>query len=134
MAPAPDLSRAIAALGGRRLVYTNSSALHTEMVLGRLGMRDLFEAVHDIAAAEYVPKPFPESLDALCRRYDVDPARAVMVDDISRNLAPAAARGMATVWLETDAEWATADPLGPHVHHVTRDLLAFVKGVLDARS
>jgi putative hydrolase of the HAD superfamily len=56
-----------------------------------------------------------------------------MVDDIARNLAPAAARGMATVWLETDAEWASYDPPGPHVHHSTRNLDAFLRAVLDAR-
>ena len=60
MAPAPDLAAAIARLPGRRLVYTNSSAGHTAMVLERLGMAELFEDVFDIAASGYVPKPFPE--------------------------------------------------------------------------
>jgi len=133
MAPAPDLAAAIARLPGRRLVYTNSSAGHTAMVLERLGMAELFEDVFDIAASGYVPKPYPESLDALCRRFAVAPERACMVDDIARNLAPAAARGMSTVWLETDAEWASYDPPGPHVHHTTRDLLGFLRAVLDVR-
>ena len=133
MRPAPELARVIAKLGGRRFVYTNSSARHTEMVLERLGMVGLFEAVFDIAAADYIPKPFPEALDVLCRQFGIEPARACMVDDIARNLAPADALGMTTVWLETDAEWAKGDPPGPHVHHTTRDLLALLRGVLDAR-
>ena len=133
MNPDPELARLIRALGGRAFVYTNSSARHTEMVLGRLGMGELFESVFDIAAADFMPKPFPEALEVLTKRHDIDPAMACMVDDIARNLAPAAALGMTTVWLETDAEWATADPIGPHVHHTTRDLAAFLRGVLDAR-
>jgi putative hydrolase of the HAD superfamily len=133
MMPAPELAAAIAALPGRKLVYTNSSIGHTRMVLERLGMPDHFAHVFDITAADFVPKPYPEALDALCARFDVDPARACMVDDISRNLVPAAARGMATVWLETDAEWVSYDPIGAHVHHSTRDLLGFLRAVLDAR-
>jgi putative hydrolase of the HAD superfamily len=133
MKPDPELARLIRALGGRAFVYTNSSARHTEMVLERLRMNGVFESVFDIAAADFIPKPFPEALEVLTKRHDIDPAGACMVDDISRNLAPAAALGMTTVWLETDAEWAAADPIGPHVHHTTRDLAAFLRGVLDAR-
>lgn len=133
MTPAPELASAIARLPGRKLIYTNASAGHTSMVLERLGMAHAFEAVFDITAADYVPKPHPESLEVLCGRYGVAPPHACMVDDIARNLAPAAALGMATVWLETDAEWATYDPPGPHVQHTTRDLLAFLRAVLDAR-
>jgi putative hydrolase of the HAD superfamily len=134
IAPAPELARAIAALPGRRLVYTNSSAHHTGMVLERLGMTGLFDGVFDITAAAYVPKPMPEALDALCRTFGVVPGRAAMIDDIVRNLAPAAALGMTTVWIETDADWARVEGPREHVHHVTRDLLGFVQGVLDARA
>jgi putative hydrolase of the HAD superfamily len=133
MAPAPDLAATIAQLPGRKLVYTNSSIGHTTMVLERLGMTGLFENVFDITAADFVPKPQPESMDTLCRKFSVAAGRACMVDDIARNLAPAAARGMATVWLETDAEWASYDPPGPHVQHKTRDLHAFLRAILDAR-
>jgi putative hydrolase of the HAD superfamily len=133
MKPDPELARLIRALGGRAFVYTNSSARHTDMVLERLGMTELFDSVFDIAAADFLPKPFPEALEILTKRHDIDPAGACMVDDIARNLAPAAALGMTTVWLETDAEWADADPIGPHVHHATRDLASFLRGVPDAR-
>jgi putative hydrolase of the HAD superfamily len=122
IAPDPALAQMIRTLRGRRFVYTNSSARHAEMVLKRLGMRDAFEAVFDIEAADYVPKPAPEAYAALCVRHGIQPARAVMVDDIVRNLAPAASLGMTTVWVETDAEWARTETPGDHVHHRTRDL------------
>jgi putative hydrolase of the HAD superfamily len=134
IAPAPELARAIGRLPGRRLVYTNSSARHAEMVLGRLGMEGLFEAVVDITACDYVPKPSLAPMQEMCRRLVFEPARAAMVDDIVRNLAPADSLGMATVWLQTDAEWARGEVAGPHVHHVTRDLLEFVEGVVASRT
>ncbi len=133
VAPAPELAAAIGRLSGRRIVYTNSSARHAELVLGRLGMGGLFEAVVDITACDYVPKPSLEAMREVCRRLVLAPGRAAMVDDIVRNLVPAHAVGMATVWLHTDAEWARDEVAGPHVHHVTRDLLQFIEGVTGAR-
>jgi len=133
IAPDPELARAIAALGGRRIVYTNSSARHTGMVLERLGMAELFESVFAIETADYLPKPHREALEGLCRRFGLAPERTVMVDDISRNLVPAAALGMTTVWLKTDAEWARDETRGEHVHHEIHDLLDFVDRVLTAR-
>ncbi len=127
VAPAPDLAATLRRLPGRRIVYTNSSARHAELVLGRLGMEGVFEAVVDITACDYVPKPAIEPMREMCRRLGFEAGRAAMVDDIVRNLVPAASLGMATVWLHTDAEWARDETAGPHVHHVTRDLLEFLE-------
>ncbi len=133
VAPAPELAAALGRLPGRRIVYTNSSARHAELVLGRLGMQGVFEAVVDITACDYVPKPSIEPMREMCRRLALAPTRAAMVDDIVRNLVPAEALGMATVWMHTDAEWARDETAGPHVHHVTRDLLGFLEGVVAGR-
>ncbi len=133
VAPAPALAAALGRLPGRRIVYTNSSARHAEQVLGRLGMQGVFEAVVDITASDFVPKPSLAPMQEMCRRLALDPARAAMVDDIVRNLVPAEQLGMATVWMQTNAEWARDEVAGPHVHHVTRDLLEFVDGVAARR-
>ena len=130
VAPNPALADAIACLDGRKIIYTNASARHAEMVLNRLGMPGLFEAVYDIAAAGYIPKPAPEAYRTLCAVYDIDPAATVMIDAIARNLAPAAAIGMTPVWMKTDAEWARAIDGAEHIHHVTGDLLTWLEEVI----
>lgn len=133
VAPNPRLADALRRLPGRKLIYTNASARHAAMVLERLGMDGLFEAVFDIAAAEWIPKPAIEAYRALCDTHAVDPARTVMVDDIARNLEPAATLGMTTVWMRTDAEWAQGVVPDTYVHHVTGDLLGWVEALTAGR-
>lgn len=129
VAPNPALAAALRRLGGRKLIYTNASARHAEMVLERLGMDDIFEAVFDIAAADWIPKPAIDGYRVLCEHHAVEPERTAMIDDIARNLEPAAALGMTTVWMRTDAEWAQGVTPEAHIHHVTADLLHWVERV-----
>jgi putative hydrolase of the HAD superfamily len=133
VSPNPALADALRRLPGRKVIHTNASCRHAEMVLDRLGMADIFAAVFDIAAADWLPKPAIEPYRALCDRYAIDPARAAMIDDIARNLEPAAALGMTTVWMKTDAEWARGVAPEAHIHHVTGDLLGWVEQVISAR-
>ena len=56
----------------------------------------------------------------------IDPARAVFVEDMAINLEPAAALGLTTVWLRTEADWATAGADAAHVHHRAEDLVSFL--------
>src|SRR5690606_14418595 len=59
--PSPKLDAALTRLPGRKLIFTNGSTRHAENVMDRLGVSHHFEGVFDIVAAEYVPKPNPET-------------------------------------------------------------------------
>ena len=129
--PSPCLQRLVARLPGRRLIHTNANVAHAERVLDRLGLGAHFEAVFDVEAAGFLPKPDPEGYRRLLARHAVDPRRAVMVEDTVRNLTPAAASGMTTVWLRTVRPQAARgfDPAA--VHHIVdklEDWLAAVTG------
>lgn len=131
--PSPALGEALDRLPGRKLVYTNGSTRHAENVMGRLGIADRFDAVFDIVAADYVPKPDPRPYEAFVRAHGVEPSSALMVEDIARNLAPAAALGMTTLWVVTEADFARPDlggvGAGRHIHHATHDLVAWLRHV-----
>ncbi len=116
--PSPRLQRLLARLPGRRLIHTNANTAHAERVLDRLGLSAHFEAVFDVEAAGFLPKPDREGYRRLLTRHAVDPRRAVMVEDTARNLIPAAASGMTTVWLRTERPQAARglDPVA--VHHI----------------
>ena len=105
------LNSHIAALPGRRLIFTNGDADYAGRVLDRLGLGQAFELIHDIHACQYVPKPDPSGYDALCRAHDVDPTRAAFFEDMARNLKPAKAIGMTTIWVNNGSE------AGNHDHH-----------------
>ena len=132
IAPDPVLADRIARLPGRKIVHSNAFAAHVETVLGMLGLTDHFEAVHDIEAAGYVPKPVDDAYRELCRRHRIDAGRAVMIDDIARNLEPAARMGMTTVWKKTDAAWAREAGIEEHIHHVTEDVAGWLGELLGA--
>jgi putative hydrolase of the HAD superfamily len=94
------LGAAIAALPGKKLIFTNSTVRHSERVLARLGFGEHFAAIHDIIACDYRPKPDPAAYAHFIQRHQVDPTRAAMVEDMAKNLAPAAALGMTTIWVK----------------------------------
>ena len=104
------LVRAVARLPGRKLIFTNGDADYAGRVLGRLGLSGAFEAIHDIHACAYQPKPSPESYRSMVQALDVDPHSALFVEDMARNLKPAKALGMTTVWINNGSE------LGGHDH------------------
>ena len=81
------LNANIAALPGRRLIFTNGDAAYAARVLGKLGLADAFEVIHDIHACAYVPKPDPSGYAALCATHEVDPRRAAFFEDMARNLS-----------------------------------------------
>jgi putative hydrolase of the HAD superfamily len=116
------LDRALERLPGRKLIYTNGSVRHAQNVMGRLGVARHFETVFDIAEAAFVPKPDIAAYRALIARHGIDPARAIMLDDMPRNLAPAAELGMTTVWVKTDVSWAQPPEETHYIHHVADNL------------
>lgn len=119
--PDPNLGRALDTLPGRRLVYTNGSASHAASVLDALGIADRFEAVFDIRAGNYVPKPDPDSYRQFLESHAFDPDSAIMFEDSIKNLKPAADMGMVTV-LVTHESIEDADVDLTHCNFVTEDL------------
>ena len=77
---------------------------HAERAMERLGVGHHFESVFDIVASDYIPKPEPVVYDVLVDLHGIDPTRAVFFEDMARNLEPAKARGMTTVWIEGHSE------------------------------
>ena len=116
------LVEAIARLPGRKLVFTNGDAPYAQRVLDRLGLGESFEAIHDIHAMDYVPKPAPVSYAQMCQRWAIDPRRALFVEDMARNLAPAKALGMTTVWIDNGSEQAGGAPCPSFVDYHIADL------------
>src|SRR5271168_1379197 len=71
--PATALAAALAALPGRKLVYTNGSRRHAERILAHLGLAEHVAAVFDIADAGFIPKPDPSGYRVLIERFGIEP-------------------------------------------------------------
>jgi putative hydrolase of the HAD superfamily len=134
--PNPDLALKLGLLPGRKLIFTNSSRIHAQRVMERIGITKYFEEIFDISDADYVPKPDRTSYSMMLRRHGVQPETACMIDDIPINLQTAKALGMATVWLRGERDWGSfdeRDPIRKQIDFVTDDLCEWLDQVLARR-
>ena len=98
----------------------------------------LFAGIFDIRAMSYKPKPLPEAYESFFAAHGVDASRAAMFDDLEKNLLVPHEVGMKTVHVVAAEDfehdqvegWELGRGTGPHVHHVTDDLAAFLRGVV----
>ena len=135
--PNPALGAALAQLPGRKLILTNGTRKHAEAVMARLAVREHFEDVFDIIAAELEPKPSPQTYERFLARHAVAAPRAAMFEDLARNLEAPHALGMTTVLVVPDGDreivregWELEGRDADHVDHVTDDLAGFIEGLL----
>jgi len=124
------LAAAIAKLPGRKIVFTNADMPYAGRVLDRLGLGATFEAVHDIHAMDLKPKPQVSAYAGLCAAFDIDPAESLFVEDMARNLKPAKALGMTTVWVDNGSEQA-ADMDRSYIDFTTHDIRHWLEGILE---
>lgn len=109
LAPDAGLRAVLAELPGRRSIFTNGSRHHALAVIRALGLDGLFEEIFDIAALGFRPKPDPATYRAVIARLGAEPRRAVLLDDLERNLAPARELGLRTVLVGGPAVSAAAE-------------------------
>jgi putative hydrolase of the HAD superfamily len=117
---APVLRAAIAALPGRKVVYTNGSREHARRVTGACGLDGAFDALYGFEDAGYLPKPEAGAFAAVFARDGLAPGRAAMFEDDARNLAVPHGLGMRTVLVGAEPD------VHPHVDHHTSDLATFL--------
>ncbi|WP_069189302.1 pyrimidine 5'-nucleotidase [Candidatus Terasakiella magnetica] len=118
----PGLAKALEGLGGQKYIFTNASTAHAERVMDCLGVSACFDGIFDIVDANYTPKPDASIYDTFIEKYAIDPSKAVMVEDMARNLEPAANLGMKCVWIENEADWGKEGADEAYVHYKTDDL------------
>ena len=107
--PDADLRRQITSLPGRKIIFTNADAPYAERVLAARGLDNLFEDIFDIHRMQHLPKPAAASYDSLCAQLDINPARALFVEDSAHNLVPAKVLGMTTILVNHGTEAVSSD-------------------------
>ena len=133
LGPDAPLAAAIEALPGKRFVFTNGCRDHAARILDRLEMAHLFEQVWDIRTMGFAPKPQAPAYASVVAAGGIAAPQAAMFDDIARNLSPARALGMTTVWLKTDSPWGEHGPLldvaEGDIDHETGNLTDFLQTI-----
>ena len=124
LTPDPDLRARIAALPGRKIVYTNGSAPYARRVVEARGLDGVFDQVYGVEDAGFRPKPEREAFAEIFTRDGLQTDRAAMFEDDPRNLAAPHAMGLRTVHVAPEPTPA------PHIHHHTDDLAGFLARLL----
>ena len=115
--PDPALRALLLSLPQRRWVFTNSDLPHAERVLAILGISDCFEGVVDVYAMGPYCKPQAESFQTALRLARVtNPKACALLDDSTRNLAPAREMGIFTVLVGRNGTHFTADRTLADIH------------------
>ncbi len=125
--PDSELAALISRLPGQRIIYTNGSRSHGNMVSTARGLRSCFHEIYGIEHAGYIPKPDRSAFDKIVKLAEIDPKRAIMFEDDPRNLLAPHQMGMRTVLVgppETEG----------HIHHQTEDLGSFLDTITSAKS
>ncbi|MCC6864100.1 MAG: pyrimidine 5'-nucleotidase [Rhodobacteraceae bacterium] len=120
LSPDTALVRHIAALPGRRIVYTNADTPYAHRVLTARGLNGLFDAVYGVEHADFRPKPERAAFETVFALDSLDPSTAAMFEDDARNLIVPHALGMRTIHIAPEAAPA------PHIHHHSDDLTSFL--------
>ncbi|TPW25787.1 pyrimidine 5'-nucleotidase [Pararhizobium mangrovi] len=131
--PDPALGRAIAALPGRKFIFTNGDTRHARRTAEALGVLDHFDDIFDIVAADLVPKPAGETYDKFLGLNRIDAANAAMFEDLPRNLTVPKSLGMRTVLVvpsnmkeAVGESWEHERTHDEAIDYVTDDLAGFL--------
>ncbi len=99
----------IDALVGRKIIFTNGNVDYAQRVLDALDLGTSFDSICGIDSVGFVAKPDPRSFDRLIEHTQIDPTRSIFIDDMARNLTPAKAIGMQTIWVNNGSEYGSRD-------------------------
>lgn len=139
LVPDPVLGAAIRQLPGRKFIFTNGNRGHAERTARQLGILDHFDDIFDIVSAELMPKPERRTYERFTELHGIAPDRAVMFEDLARNLSVPKAIGMKTVLIvprnfePTFSEiWERDAEFEDDVDFVTDDLAGFLGAIVEA--
>jgi putative hydrolase of the HAD superfamily len=108
--PDAGLRTLLLSLPQMRWIFTNADAAHANRVLTILDIGDCFQGIIDVRALRFHCKPEQQAyLMALELAGESDPHNCVLLDDSSRNLAPAHRLGFTTVLVGRDGTDPAAD-------------------------
>jgi len=113
----------------KKYIFTNGSHAHVENVTKQLGIDGLFDGVFDIVDANFVPKPQVDPYKKIIKKFDIEPTKSILIEDIAHNLEQAKNLGMKTCWLENEETFAKKDADKPYIDYKIKSLPSFLQEI-----
>ena len=79
-----------------------------------------------ITDGDFVPKPSIEPYKKIIKKFNLDPKKSILIEDIAHNLKQAKFLGMKTVWLENNEAFASKDKDKPYIDYKIKNLPSFL--------
>ena len=86
---------------GKKIIFTNGSYDHANKVLKKIGLNQNIDHIFDIIEASYIPKPEITTYQKVIKKYSLQPATTIMIDDLPDNLKTAKNLGIKTVLIKS---------------------------------
>ena len=113
----------------KKIIFTNGSHSHVKNVTEQLGISDLFDDVFAITDANFIPKPLKAPYKKLIEKFNIEPTKSILIEDIAHNLEQAKNLGMKTCWLENDETFAKKDANKPYIDYKINSLPSFLQKI-----
>ena len=113
----------------KKYIFTNGSYSHANNITKQLGIEDLFDGIFDITDADFIPKPSIEPYKKIIKKFNLDPKKTLLIEDIAHNLKQAKSLGMKTVWLENSETFASKDKDRPYIDYKIKNLSSFLQEI-----
>ena len=121
-----ELDEGLSKLNGKKYIFTNGTIRHAERILEAFGIRRHFEGLFDIVSSNYIPKPNPEPYKIFLKKFDINPQKSAMIEDMAKNLQPAFNLGIKTIWLVSKNDWAKEGANEEYVNFISKDIKTFL--------
>ena len=113
----------------KKFVFTNGSKEHVKNITSHLGIEDLFDDVFDIVDANFHPKPAAEAFDLMIKKFKINPAETIYIEDIAKNLSIGKERGATTAWLINNEYWGKKESDKDYIDYKIKNLSLFLKEI-----
>ena len=113
----------------KKYIFTNGSHAHVENVTRQLGIDGLFDGAFDIVDANFIPKPHIDPYKKIIEKFNIEPKKSILIEDIAHNLEQAKNLGMKTCWLENDETFAKKDADKPYIDYKIKNLPSFLQEI-----
>ena len=113
----------------KKYIFTNGSHSHAKNITNQLGIEDLFDGTFAITDADFIPKPSIEPYKKLIKKFDLDPKKSILIEDIAHNLEQAKNLGMKTCWLENNESFAKKDADKSYIDYKIKSLPSFLQEI-----
>ena len=113
----------------KKYIFTNGSHSHVKNIIKQLGIENLFDGIFAITDSDFVPKPQIEPYKKIIKKFELEPKKSILIEDIAHNLEQAKNLGMKTCWLENDETFASKDKDKPYIDYRIKNLPSFLREI-----